>query len=134
MNNIYKLTLIFLLFLLLSANIVFFAYDGRLLSGLKLESELESPQAIIMRASQSPSDSASKLPLDLSIIDSDKFQNLKDFKVDLSDFSLPSDLRPEGSEDDNGDDTENPEDNDADIPVNNPEFELGNLNPFNPQF
>lgn len=118
MNKIYKVVLIFLLLILFFSNIAFFAYGGDLLSYFKIDLTPENPQTIIEKAELSTKDKAF---FDLSLIESEKFDSLVDFNVDLSDFSVPDDLLIENGS----------------TPNNNPtstEFEIGNSNPFKSPF
>ena len=125
MAKIYRVTLIFLLLILLVSNITFFVAGGKILSFFRLEIELESPQTIINQAQASIEADEAKF-FDLNILEDKKFNNLKDFEIDLSDFSLPADLIPSEEDGEIGDIIEEIE--------KEPEFEIGNSNPFIPQF
>lgn len=125
MNNLYKFLLLFLILVLLVANITFFAYNAQFMSYFKLDSVLETPEQIIEKSNDSIT-SGVKSSLDLSILDSDKFNQLKDFKVDINGLELPDDLKiidEETGEIINGPGSDN-----------NSEFEIGNDNPFAPAF
>lgn len=117
MEKIYRLSLIFLLLLLALANVVFFASGGRLLSFLSSNYEVESSDSIIKNL-KTQSVSPDSQFFDLSITQSEKFNRLKDFEVNLNDFQLPGDL---ASSSENEISTEQ-------------EFEIGNPNPFSPNF
>lgn len=126
MNKIYRITLIFLLLLLFIINIVFFSYDNQFMAYFKIETELESSESIINKTKIAGEKTVVESNFfDLNILNNEKFKNLKDFNVDLSDFSLPSELKPEDIVE-GGDDVE--------VIEKEPEFELGNPNPFSPSF
>jgi len=124
MNNFYRVLLIALLLVLLIANITFFAYNSQFMAYFKLDSVLETPEQIINRAKNNEQNSA--IPrLDLSVLESEKFNQLKDFKVDINGLELPDDLKIIDQET-------------GEI-INGPgsassEFEVGNNNPFSPSF
>ncbi len=120
MNKIYKIVLIFLLLLLFLSNIAFFAYGGDLLAYFKIDLVPEDPQTIIERAEDSSRDSVF---FDLSLVESEKFNNLVDFNVDFNDFSVPDDLLV-----DNGGGTNN------NGGPSSTDFEVGNTNPFKAPF
>lgn len=124
MNNLYRVLLIVLLLILLIANITFFAYNSQFMAYFKLDSVLETPEQIINRTKN---ETANNVPLlDLSILESEKFNQLKDFKVDINGLELPDDLKiidQETGEIING--SEN---------GTSSEFEIGNDNPFSPSF
>lgn len=121
MAKIYRTTLIILLLLLFLANIAFFASGGKLLSFMNINSTVESSESIL---SNLENQTEIKNIFDLGITQSEKFQKLKDFKVDLSNFSLPG-ATTSSSTSDNKNGTNNQP---------SVEFEVGNPNPFNPKF
>ncbi len=123
MEKIYRITLILLLLILALANIVFFASGGQFLSYFNVDSKVENSQDIInnLKKQVNTNDNI----FDLSITQSEKFNNLKDFQFDYNDFSLPSDLLNS-----NNSSTETGENNSQ----LDPEFDVGNPNPFSPQF
>ena len=125
MAKIYRITLIILLLLLVLANIAFFASGGKLLSFMNINSTVESSESIL---SNLENQTETKNIFDLSITQSEKFQKLKDFKVDLSNFVLP------GSNNQNT--TSSSTSGNKNETNNQPsvEFEVGNPNPFNPKF
>ncbi len=109
---------------MLIANITFFAYNSQFMSYFKLDSVLETPEQIINRAKNGTNNNVPVL--DLSILESEKFNQLKDFKVDINGLELPDDLKiidQETGEIING--SEN---------GTSSEFEIGNDNPFSPSF
>ncbi|HPT08387.1 MAG TPA: hypothetical protein PLE28_01685 [bacterium] len=123
MEKIYRITLILLLLILALANIVFFASGGQFLSYFNVDSKVENSQDIInnLKKQVNTNDNI----FDLSITQSEKFNNLKDFQFDYNDFSLPGDLLNS-----NNSSTETGENNSQ----LDPEFDVGNPNPFSPQF
>ena len=127
MNKCYRVFLILLLLILLIANITFFAYNSEFMAYFNLDAELETPEQIIEKAKTSPVPGTGiATSLDLSIINDPKFENLKDFKVDLTDFELPDDLVVIDEE--TGEVISGPD------PSREEEFEVGNTNPFSPSF
>lgn len=121
MEKIYRITLILLLLILALANIVFFASGGQFLSYFNIDSKVENSQDIINNLKKQ----ANTNIFDLSITQSEKFNNLKDFKFDYNNFSLPGDLlNPNNSSTEIGEDNSQLD----------PEFDVGNPNPFSPQF
>lgn len=119
MNKIYRVTLIFLLLILLLANVVFFMTGGQILSYFKVETELEAPRDIILNARNSAqTENSNQNFFDLSIIESDKFNKLKDFEIDLSSVTLPDNLSPGGQA----------------STSSTTDFEVGNPDPFTPSF
>jgi hypothetical protein len=125
MYKIYRLTLTFLLLILLSANIMFFAYDGELMTHFKMDSPIESSEAFINEFKLSVEDKEEKPFFDLSLLNTSKFNNLTEFKVDVSDIELPGVLDPEEDEDGEEVGVEEPL---------VPDFEIGNINPFSQSF
>ena len=123
MEKIYRITLILLLLILALANIVFFASGGQFLSYFNVDSKVENSQDIInnLKKQVNTNDNI----FDLSITQSEKFNNLKDFQFDYNDFSLPGDLLNS-----NNSSTETGENNSQ----LDPEFDVPNPNPFSPQF
>lgn len=123
MEKIYRITLILLLLILALANIIFFASGGQFLSYFNVDSKVENSQDIInnLKKQVNTNDNI----FDLSITQSEKFNNLKDFQFDYNDFSLPGDLLNS-----NNSSTETGENNSQ----LDPEFDVGNPNPFSPQF
>jgi len=123
MEKIYRITLILLLLILALANIVFFASGGQFLSYFNVDSKVENSQDIInnLKKQVNTNDNI----FDLSITQSEKFNNLKDFQFDYNDFSLPGDLLNS-----NNSSTETGENNSQ----LDPEFDVRNPNPFSPQF
>ncbi len=117
MNKIYKIILTVLLLVLLGANIVFFSYSDEFLSYFKMDSELESAESIIERSAQEQGS-----VFDLSITENDKFKNLKDFDFETTEIDM--DLEPLEPDDDDF----------IDIVDKDPEFEIGNTNPFSNPF
>ncbi len=118
MNKIYKIILTLLLLILLGANIVFFSYSDEFLSYFKMDSELESADSIIKRSFKEP-----KGIFDLSIVEDEKFKNLKDFDFSSSDLDQDIDFPDTDTDDDF-----------IDIIDKEPEFEVGNINPFTNPF
>lgn len=90
MNNLYKVLLVVLLLVLFIANITFFVYNAQLMSYFKLDSILETPEEIINRSKNQEIEKINS-SFDLSILESEKFNNLKDFKVDINGLELPDD-------------------------------------------
>lgn len=125
MNNLYKVLLVVLLLVLFIANITFFVYNAQLMSYFKLDSILETPEEIINRSKNQEIEKINS-SFDLSILESEKFNNLKDFKVDINGLELPDDLKiidEETGEIINGPGSQT-----------DSEFEVGNDNPFAPSF
>lgn len=119
MNNLFRVLLTVLLLVLLLANIAFFAYNAEFIAYFKLDSALESPEQIIEQAKiNNPSPSSH---FDLSILTDEKFTQLKDFVIDVSDLELPDNLRIEDQNIGSGEGLA-------------PSFEVGNQNPFSPTF
>jgi hypothetical protein len=58
----------------------------------KLDSVLETPEQIINRAKNVEQNNGAS-SLDLSVLESEKFNQLKDFKVDINGLELPDDLK-----------------------------------------
>jgi hypothetical protein len=124
MEKIYRITLILLLLILAGANIAFFAYGGQFLSYFNVDSKVENSQDIISNLKKQTG--ADTDLFDLSITQNKKFNNLKDFQFDYNDFSLPGDSSVTGTDlTGTGEDNNNQPD---------PEFDVGNLDPFSPQF
>ena len=121
MNNLYRVLLIVLLLILLMANITFFAYNSQFMAYFKLDSVLETPEEIINKTRNNNTGEAKNL--DLSVLESEKFNNLKDFKVDTTGLELPDDIKIIDGE------TGEPVDGEE-----KSEFEIGNQNPFAPSF
>jgi hypothetical protein len=125
MERVYRITLIFLILILLLSNVAFFAVGEEFLAYLKVETKLESPQDII---SQAKSSMVEDQPFfDLSIFESEKFNKLKYFEIDLDSIVLPGDLSP-------GDQIEIGDDGEIIIGDKDSNFEIGNPNPFAPIF
>ncbi|HOZ53229.1 MAG TPA: hypothetical protein PK142_00950 [bacterium] len=124
MDKIYKITLVCLLVILFLANIVFFVYDGKFVSYFETKDELETAQNILNTSELNDLEGDLGL-FNLAILENEKYQNLKDFKFDFDDFSLPGDTN---SEDGAGQEQEGGQ------PEKEPEFEVGNSNPFSPSF
>lgn len=122
MDKIYKITLVCLLVILFLANIVFFVYDGKFVSYFETKEELEIAQNILNNSDLEIIDNQFDF-FNLAILENEKYQNLKDFKFDLEDFSLPG-------ETDLG---ETPGEGDGQIDKD-PEFIVGNPDPFSPSF
>ncbi|MDD3711467.1 MAG: hypothetical protein PHP37_02615 [Patescibacteria group bacterium] len=127
MNRIYRITLILLLLILLLANVAFFVSDGQLISYLNIETELESSQEIIDKARADLKNNPEKDFFDLSILESDKFNNLKEFEFSSEDISDLDNFIPGGEQ--NGTNT-----GEMIIPDDEHSFEVGNPNPFDPIF
>ena len=124
MEKIYRITLILLLLILAGANIAFFAYGGQFLSYFNVDSKVENSQDIISNLKKQTG--ADTDLFDLSITQNKKFNNLKDFQFDYNDFSLPGDSSVTGTDlTGTGEGNNNQSD---------PEFDVGNLDPFSPQF
>jgi hypothetical protein len=124
MEKIYRITLILLLLILAGANIAFFAYGGQFLSYFNVDSKVENSQDIISNLKKQTG--ADTDLFDLSITQNKKFNNLKDFQFDYNDFSLPDDSSVTGTDlTGTGEGNNNQSD---------PEFDVGNLDPFSPQF
>lgn len=124
MHKIYKITLIGLLVVLLLANIVFFVYDGKFVSYFETKDELETAQNILNNSKTDNLEEDLGF-FNLAILESEKYQNLKDFKFDLEDFSLPGEGGPGGLPGEEGLNGQAEKDS---------EFEIGNTNPFSPLF
>lgn len=124
MEKIYRITLILLLLILAGANIAFFAYGGQFLSYFNVNSKVENSQDIISNLKKQVSTDNNLF--DLSITQNKKFNNLKDFQFDYNDFSLPDDLSATG--------TDSTGTGEGDNNQSDPEFDVGNLDPFSPQF
>ncbi len=124
MEKIYRITLILLLLILAGANIAFFAYGGQFLSYFNVDSKVENSQDIISNLKKQVSTDNNLF--DLSITQNKKFNNLKDFQFDYNDFSLPDDLSSTG--------TDSTGTGEGDNNQSDPEFDVGNLDPFSPQF
>lgn len=124
MEKIYRITLILLLLILAGANIAFFAYGGQFLSYFNVDSKVENSQDIISNLKKQVSTDNNLF--DLSITQNKKFNNLKDFQFDYNDFSLPDDLSATG--------TDSTGTGEGDNNQSDPEFDVGNLDPFSPQF
>jgi hypothetical protein len=120
MNKTYKFLLFFLILLLLILNLVFFSYDKKFMAQFENGEETKSAKDII--SSLEKKDEPSSF-FDLDILGDQRFKDLRDFKVDLDDFSFIDGLTPS-----------DPEDEDAPVVQPGPEFETGNPNPFRPQF
>ncbi|MFA5644512.1 MAG: hypothetical protein WC928_03240 [Patescibacteria group bacterium] len=131
MNKVYKIILIFLLLILFVANIIFFVYDSQFMSLFKIESEIEDPQVLINESAEEiKTDLSGQTFFDLEIFSDPKFNKLKDFKVDLKDFALPDELL---LSDDISTDPLDGENGSGEV-ILEPEFDIGNPNPFSPQF
>jgi hypothetical protein len=126
MNRIYRITLILLLLVLLLANVAFFVSDGQLITYLNIETEMESSQDIINKARASSRENPGENFFDLSIVENEKFNKLKEFEFSPDDISDLEDFLP-GEQ--NGTGTE-----DVIFPGVESEFEVGNPNPFEPSF
>ena len=113
MEKIYRFTFIFLLVILLLANLLYFTYNGRLLSYFENKDELESADEIL---SQVELGSKSDF-FDLKLLDDERYQALKDFE-----FKISEPVR--------GDNNLELEESD---PVET-SFDLGNTNPFRLSF
>jgi hypothetical protein len=122
MDKIYKITLVCLLVILFLANIVFFVYDGKFVSYFETKEELETAQNILNNSDLEILDNQFGF-FNLAILENEKYQNLKDFKFDLDDFSLPGSTSSEGI---SGEDQDQPE--------KEPDFAIGNSDPFSPSF
>ncbi|MFA7364928.1 MAG: hypothetical protein WCZ12_01035 [Patescibacteria group bacterium] len=116
MSKLYRIIFIVLLILLIGLNVALFLYGDKILSRFNTFPDLESSESIMKSIDESSRSSV----LDLSKIDSQKFKDLKEFSVDLSDFDT-GDIDFDG---DNGDSTST-----EDTLL---EFEVGNKNPFQP--
>ncbi|MGI6347930.1 MAG: hypothetical protein ACOXZ1_01915 [Patescibacteria group bacterium] len=114
MEKIYRFTLIFLLVVLFLANLVYFVYNGRLLSYFETSDGLESAESVLGKVDLSSSSEF----FDLEILENERYQSLKDFE-----FKLPS------SDIDKGDVEINDEET-----VLETSFDLGNPNPFKVSF
>lgn len=127
MDKVYRVTLIFLIILLILANVVFFAIGDKFLTYFNFNTNPESPQQIINQARIDSLDKGGSNLFDFSLTDKEKFKNLKYFEINLDDIILPGDLSP-GEQIEIGDDGE--------IIIDNGEtkFEVGNPNPFDPIF
>jgi len=122
MDKIYKITLVCLLVILFLANIDFFVYDGKFVSYFETKEELETAQNILNNSDLGIIDNQFDF-FNLAILENEKYQNLKDFKFDLEDFSLPGETDLE----------ETPGEGDGQIDKD-PEFIVGNPDPFSPSF
>ncbi len=122
MNKLYQFLLFFLILLLLILNLIFFSYGENFMAQFEGSRETKSSKEII--SSLSDEDYSSDF-FNLEILKDERFQNLKDFKVDLDDVSFIDDIFPSepGEQDDP-----------SPAPAPGPEFETGNPNPFRPQF
>lgn len=126
MHKIYKITLIGLLVILFLANIVFFVYDGKFVSYFETKDDLETAQNILNNSKLNSNNLEEDFEFfNLAVLESEKYQNLKDFKFDLEDFSLSEGLDPSIIP---GEDLVDGQTN------KDPEFEVGNNNPFSPLF
>jgi len=124
MDKIYKITLVCLLVILFLANIVFSVYDGKFVSYFETKDDLETAQNILNNSGTN--NLGEELGFfDLAILENEKYQNLKDFKFDFDDFSLPGDTELDGNSGQGSVDNQ---------PEKEPEFEVGNPNPFSPAF
>ncbi|PKM91788.1 hypothetical protein CVU82_01100 [Candidatus Falkowbacteria bacterium HGW-Falkowbacteria-1] len=128
MSKLYKLVFVIIVVVLLFLNISFFLYNQKLISYLKIDVEMESPDLIMSRVDKEASNGF----FDLNKVNDSKFVNLKEFSVDLTGFTVPSDLNLDEDlppDDSNGegvpDDLTPPE-------LQLPSFEVGNKNPFEP--
>lgn len=124
MDKIYKITLVCLLIILFLANIIFFVYDGKFVSYFETKDDIETAQNILNTSGANNLEEELGF-FNLAILENEKYQNLKDFKFDFDDFSLPSDT---GTEEVPG------QEQGGNQPEKDPEFEVGNPNPFSPSF
>lgn len=127
MEKIYRVTLIFLFIILILANVAFFAIGDEFLTYLRVNTELETPYEIINQSKSTRVGVPSVNLFDISIAETEKFNRLKDFRINLDDIILPGDLSP-------GEQIEIGEDGEVIIRDKEPEFEVGNPNPFSPVF
>ncbi len=124
MDKIYKITLVCLLIILFLANIIFFVYDGKFVSYFETKDDIETAQNILNTSGANNLEEELGF-FNLAILENEKYQNLKDFKFDFDDFSLPGDT---GTEEVPG------QEQGGNQPEKDPEFEVGNPNPFSPSF
>jgi hypothetical protein len=117
MSKLYRIIFIVLIIALVSLNLALFFNSERVFSYLHNPVEVESAESIMERIDEESRRSV----LDLSMIESQKFKDLREFTVDFSDF----DVGDIDSGDDDGDIGTGTEDG-------LPDFEVGNNNPFQP--
>lgn len=116
MSKLYRIIFIVLIIALVSLNLALFFNSERVFSYLHSPVEVESAESIMERIDEESRRSV----LDLSMIESQKFKDLREFTVDFSDFDV-GDVDYD-DEDDMGTGTED----------GLPDFEVGNNNPFQP--
>ncbi len=127
MDKVYRVTLIFLFIILILANVAFFAIGDEFLTYLKIDTRLETPYEIINQSRSLKSGSSVSGLFDISVAETDKFNRLRGFEINLDDIVLPGDLLP-------GEQIEIGDDGQIIIGDKEPEFEVGNPNPFSPGF
>lgn len=124
MSKLYKVVFIAIFSVLLIINLVFLVYNKEMVSYFGIDTPVENPQLI----KEEIEGELLHDILDSRFLSDPRFVGLKEFSVDLAEFSVPGDLLGSDAEDDVDDLVEG---GNA-LVVEDPPFEVGNDNPFRP--